>query len=171
MIVPEGESKEFLGSEFLTWLWYYGENNDWTVSFPGGNLLHYGMDEMLVLQPDNLESCSHRLTGPIPIKAPEAEVGLQEGKKITATRVIFVQGENEWSVTLRGDRFQFSSLKLMPPTTADVDDRFAELSEDLERVVDLFDKLYEIFLSIRLSSDWKEKEIPAILDWIKAKQK
>lgn len=165
MIVPEGESKDFLGQEFLTWLWYYGERNDWTMTLEEGDQVHYGMDELLVLESEDLAGCKQRLSGPVPNSSPEAHAGLLDGKKVTTTRIVLVYGEKEWNVTWKANGFPFSSLKLMQPTTSDVEDRFAELVEDMEELVTIFDKMYYHFTSIRLSDAWSD-ELQSIREWI-----
>lgn len=170
MLVSEGEVKEFLGQEFLTWLWYRGETNSWCLNFGDSEQVSYGMDELLVLEPEDPNSCSQRLAGPVPVNSPEAQIGLQEGKKVSAVRIVLVYKEREWSVTWRANNFHFSSLKLMKPTTADPEDRFAELADDLENALAVFDRMYNMFLEIRLSPAWEQRELPAIYQWIKDKQ-
>lgn len=170
MLVPEGETKEFLGQEFLTWLWYQGEVNEWTIYFAEADRVTYAMDELLTLEPEDPTSCRHKLSGPVPVNSPEAQIGLKEGKKATMARIILGYQEREWTVTCHGENFQFSSLKLMKPTTADAEQRFVELAEDLEEAMSLFDRIYELFLKIRLTSAWEEKELPAIRRWITDKQ-
>jgi len=126
------------------------------------------MDELLVMQGDDA-NCMQKLSGPVPIKAPEAQVALLEGKKVSTTRVIFVHGQQEWTFTISGDNFNISSLKLISPTTSDIEERFAELSEDLEQIVLLFDKVYNTFLTARISPDWEEKIMPQMKEWVAKK--
>ena len=168
MIVPEGESKQFLGQEFLTWLWFHGENNEWAVEFAPGDRVSYGLDEMLILEPEDTLNCSQKLSGPIPIKSPEAQIGLSAGKRVKTTRIVLVHKEHEWIFTCQGNTFHFSSLKLAKPESADPEDRFAELSYELEEVIKAFDRMYNYFLEIRLTDKWKE-ELDAIHEWIAKK--
>lgn len=169
MLLPEGETKDFLGREFLTWLWFYGEKNNWHIDFPDGDSVDYYMDELLVMV-GNEENCSQRLSGPVPIKSPEARVSLKEGKKISTTRIIVVHQEREWTVTINADNFNLSSLRLISPTTSDIEERFAELSEDLEHVLLMFDKMYTYFLQVRISDDW-QSICEAINEWISSENK
>lgn len=164
MLVPEGETKEFLGQEFLTWLWYYGENNNWKFSMTDGDV-HYGMDELLSLESDAPVS-KQRLSGPVPTNTPEARVGLSEGKKVDAARMVLVYRDREWTFTCNANDFKFSSLNLMKPTTANIEDRFTELVADLEDIAALFDHIYRCFLEIRLSPAWEETELPSMRKWI-----
>ncbi|BBM82671.1 hypothetical protein [Candidatus Uabimicrobium amorphum] len=168
MLLPEGETKDFLGREFLTWLWFYGEQNNWHFSFSDGDSMEYGMDELLVMQGDDA-NCMQKLSGPVPIKAPEAQVALLEGKKVSTTRVVFVHGQQEWTFTISGDNFNISSLKLISPTTSDIEERFAELSDDLEQVTLLFDKVYTTFLQLRISEEWHKDILPQMKEWVAQK--
>ncbi len=170
MILASGESKDFLGQEFLTWLWYYGEKNQWTVVFPNQEEISYGLEDLLVMTPDEKEGCSQRLKGTYPVGSPEAHAALEEGKKVSVTRMILAHKDREWIVTWKADNFTFSSLQLMQPTTNDEKDRFTELSDDLEKAMSLIDSIYHFFLGIRLSPLWQEKEVPAIQDWIQKRR-
>jgi hypothetical protein len=165
MLVPQGESKEFLGSDFLTWLWYHGEKRNWTLELPNKTSVSYGMDDLLVLEPDKYEGCSQRLSGDVPTRTPEAQAGLQEGKKVKATRLVIVLGEREWTTTIRND-FSFSSLILNDPETPDQEERFMELAGDLEQIAGLFDQIYHYFLGIRTSEEWTKTELPLINKWV-----
>jgi hypothetical protein len=170
MSASERDSGEFLGQEFLTWLWYRGEIDQWTIWFAADSRMSYGIDEFLVLEPDDPTSCRNRLSGPVPVNSPEAQIGLREGKKVTAARLILVYEQREWSVTWHAENLQFSSLKLMKPTSVHPQERFLELAEDLEIVSDLLDRVYAQFLSIRLSEKWEAEELPAIRKWIQDKR-
>lgn len=169
MLLPEGDAKDFLGREFLTWLWFHGEGNNWHLAFSDGDYIDYGLDELLVMEGSE-QICRQRLSGPVPVKSPEAQVALLEGKKISTTRIVIVHQEREWTVTINGDTFNLSSLKLVGPTTSDIEERFAELSEDLEQLVDLFDKMYQEFLIVRLGKDWDSSVLPEIKEWVIQKQ-
>lgn len=169
MLVPEGETKEFLGEEFLTWLWYYGESKNWTMDLPECQI-SYWMDELLVLKPDELGECSQKLAGTGPIKTSEAQAGLKKGKKVAETKLVLVHEGTEWTFTLAAQVFHFSSLKLSKPESTDPGERFLEMADELERISGLFDRMYHHFLEIRLSSRWKEKELPAMQDWIHRRQ-
>ena len=166
MILASGDSKDFLGQEFLTWLWYYGEQNHWTIVFPNQEEIGYGLEDLLVMTPEDKENCSQRLKGTYPVGSPEAHASLEEGKRVSVTRMMICHKDREWLLTWKGDNFTFSSLQLVQPTTNHVQDRFLELSEDLDKAISLLDQMYYFFLQIRLSPIWQEKEVPAIQDWI-----
>ena len=170
MQVPEGETKEFLGQEFVTWLWYQGETKDWSVSLGEEGQVGYWMDELLVLQPDDPVNCSQKLAGTGPTNTAEAQAGLVQGKKVAATRLIFVYNKREWTFTLHADSFNFGSVKLQQPTTVDAEDRFAELADDLEELTRIFERIYHRFLEIRLSDHWHHQELPAMQQWIAQRQ-
>ena len=165
MLIPEGENKEFLGEEFLTWLWYYGDNNEWAMQFEDEGYVQFGMDELLVMKSADLNS-SQSLSGAVPIYSPEARTGLKEGKKVTKARIILESGGSEWAFTCNSETFQFSSLKLLQTSTKDPEERFLEFAYDMEQAVEVFDKMYEFFLKIRLSPEWDSKELPNIKTWM-----
>ena len=170
MTSATGDSKDFLGQEFLTWLWYYGEKNQWTIPLANNEELSYGLEDLLVMSPEEKEDCSQRLKGTYPVGCPEAHAALEEGKKVSVTRMLLCCKDREWVVTWKADNFTFSTLQLLQPTTNHVQDRFSELAIDLEQAVALLDRIYYFFLETRLSPLWQQQEVPAIQEWIQKRR-
>ncbi len=180
MLVAEGESKDFLGQEFLTWLWYYGETHEWTLPISEQETVSYGMDhdeedddpdkqkmkEVVVLEPPNEETCVQRLQGRKTIDSPEAIVALKQGKKIAMVRLHLSYQDRLWLFLCKAEHLSISSLKLVQPKAADPKQRVLELAEDLEQFTRLFEQMYAYFLSIRLAPSWDAEELPKIQTWI-----
>lgn len=173
MQVAEGESKEFLGQEFLTWLWYYGEKNDWKIELNRKELIEYGFDleeqemkELLVFQPSTLRGCIPRLQGQETRKSQEADASLKQGKILAIAKMWVIYDSHEWIFTCRGDRFGISGLTLSTMDSTSAEERFQGLAQNFELFNEVFDKMYEFFLERRLSPSWQKKELPAILQWI-----
>ena len=163
------DSQEFLGQEFLTWLWFYGETNNWCIDIPNMGEIYYGIDSLLVMEEDENICCTQRLHGPAPTNSPEADAALKDGKKITTLRVMIEYDEQIWHATWKAKTFNFSSVKLMQPTTNDQEDRFQELALGIETISAIFDKIYDIFLQTRLSDTWGKETLPQMQQWVQTR--
>lgn len=177
MQVAEGETKKFLGQEFLTWLWYYGEQHDWKINLSKDECVEFGMElddekpkELLVFEPEDDNQCIPRLQGGGTRESKEADVCLQLGKKLSIAKMCVVYSGQVWAFTCRGDRLSISGLTLETPDNLIEDsDRLQELAQRLEKFNEVFDKLYYSFLAVRLSPAWMKKELPAIREWIQTR--
>ncbi len=174
MQVVEAEKKNFLGQEFLTWLWYYGEKHEGTLEISKEEQVNYEIEKekgLLVLEPVSTDdSCIQRLQGANSSTCAEATEGLKSGKKVALVKMWLKYQDCEWTFTCRGEKLAVSSLVLGNPNSSVSDERFYELVEKLEKFVMVWDKMFAVFLKIRLSSDWQKKELPSISTWIQERE-
>lgn len=171
MQVVEAEKKNFLGQEFLTWLWFHGEENDWTLQFSDHDHVDYDIENeekgLLVMEPDNTQnSCIQKLQGVNPRTCNEATEGLKSGKKVSIAKMWVSYQNSEWTFTCRGEKLAVSGLALCLPSSNTPRERFYELAENLEKFSEVWDKMFASFLKIRLSPEWEESELPNMRAWI-----
>ena len=76
------DSQEFLGQEFLTWLWFYGETNNWCIDIPNMGEIYYGIDSLLVMEEDENIGCTQRPTTSAPTNLQKL-MCLKRREKIT----------------------------------------------------------------------------------------
>jgi len=98
------------------------------------------------------------------------------GKKITEATIHFEKDENAWKLTLKGELFHFGSFKC-PPVQIEKDNTVDMVAEQeavffermhlLESGNQLFDSLFESFLTERLSGQWLAT-VEDIKGWIGA---
>ena len=81
-VSPDAEQLTELGRKYLTWLWTYGEKHDWTIKFSTKSRVEYGIDDHLVLCPEDSAGCTLRLTGPVPTNTPEAKADIRRAESI-----------------------------------------------------------------------------------------
>lgn len=162
--------KAFLGTEFLTWLWYRSHQNDGRFEVPGleGDLpLFVYMEDRLAL--DNLVADGGQadaFKGGSPAESPEAHTALRLGKKASEARLRISWGDRDWICSLKGRSLDLSGIKLPAQLQKAEDDKFYERMELLEDLDVIVTGLYQDFLNTRLGSGW-DAELKAIQEWVK----
>ena len=163
---------QFLGNEFLTWIWYMMERKRDELLQIEEDLVYLEIGNRIVIENrmnDNTET--------ITIKGDDAGLeegilALRKGAVVTEMNLFYKSGEQEWRFTLKGESMHITNLK--PPESGAV-----ESSEELEgaviekaylceRVILFLDAAFNRFIRVRISEDWHKKTVPAIKEWIYA---
>jgi recombination associated protein RdgC len=165
---------EFLGKEFLLWLWSRSENNAGLFALSDGRKAELWFDGKMTLSSE-----SDRGTDTITCSGPspwmeEARFALTEGKMITKAALKLYVGENQWSFVLDSEWLNFRSLKtigVVQDKAKDPDGLFYEKVFLTEQAVEVMDAIFEAFINLRLSPKWGEEEVPRIQKWMKEGKK
>jgi hypothetical protein len=160
------ESRQFLGSEFLTWLWFKTECYDGLVDIDGFGQVDVIFDDRMTLESYLAETEKNVIKGGEPAYSPEAKTALREGKAPVSASFKFIHDGREWSFRFKSEGFAMTSVKIPAVKFDRKEEQFYErmkLVSDLEAMIEV---LYEEFLTIRLSPLWDDQMVPAIEDWI-----
>jgi hypothetical protein len=179
-VVDQIRGNSWLGTDFLNWLMYRSMNQGqhFLVSRGGptgaGESFVAFVDERLILQGEG-EFGRQKIT----VTGPQDHFGevitaLRHGKQISEAVLFLEKDANSWKMSLKGESFNFASLRT-PPVKLEKDDTlepeierqalFFEKIFLLEGCFQLFDSLYAAFLEERLGREWEEKAA-AIRQWI-----
>ncbi len=162
----EGRTNDFLGTEWLTWLWYATQVESSTITTAKSGAVTVLFEKSMQMQ------CAFRMSGSVavssdsPTRLPEALVALSGGKQpVRAAMQIEAQG-SIFSFALRGDAMAFSGVQLPAPEDANsVRAVFEDRMSRLRDLIDAGDGLYAAFLKRRLSSKWPQT-LSAMRAWI-----
>ncbi len=164
--INEGRSRDFLGTEWLTWLWYASHVESPEITTQIGQSITVLFEKSLQLE------CAFKMTGNVSIQAEgptrsrEAVVALAGGKRpVRAGLQLAAHGE-PFGLSLRADGMNYSSVQLPPPE--DVSGPRVVFEERIAKVRDLIDavgELYIAFLKRRLSNRWPQT-LSAMRNWI-----
>ncbi|MFA9477323.1 hypothetical protein ACERK3_03330 [Phycisphaerales bacterium AB-hyl4] len=163
--------KDFLGNEFLLWLWWKCETAEGMVSvtFPGGRTgeVFAAMDKTLDMDCAWDVRGKQSLRGHAPQRLGEANEALATGKWPRKAGLIISDGEHQWELSLQADRWQVSSAALPEIAEAESPREITEARLELVRsLADTLDSLYQAFLLRRVGGGWANDR-QAIRDWIK----
>jgi hypothetical protein len=160
----------FLGDEFLTWLWYVIEEDP--------DLIRKVDEEMMTVEIGNrlvLENRRQKSLERITIKGDDAGLeegmlALRKGALVAEMSIVFRSAEHEWSCNLKGESLNFSGLKTpkvaLPDSPEEMDGFVLEKIYLYDKVLQLIENLYNIFVRRRISQDWSQDTIPRLKKWI-----
>jgi hypothetical protein len=170
-LIEKSRDYEFLGREFLVWLWFKSETNEGLFSLGDAGSAELWFDGRVVLQPDANDGEEKVICLGETSRSREARFALAEYKTITEARVGLRIADNEWSFVLDSTWMNFKSFKtprVLQDKTEDPDGLFYEKFSLIEEALSAMDTIFASFITLRLSPDWEESELPALLEWIKA---
>ncbi len=150
-----GSNLNFLGKEFLTWLWHQTDAADGPLRVTSGDDVTVMIDKTVHLKCDFGLTGTDVITADSPASLPEARAALKIGKQPTKAGLIVGCPVGEFRGTLDGERFTVSGLAL-PEDDTERDWR-ARLEQRFELVTDaanLIDALFEIFITRRTARKW-----------------
>ena len=168
------ESKRFLGREFLTWLVYTIEEAGGRVE-RDGDVLELILGDRVVLAGTGPDKPRLSVAGTGDLR-PEIGAGLRRGKLIDQAKIAIVRGERRWELSLDGGMLTYDGLRcpqLGDRDAAARDDPRATLENDIflriadvEEAIDVLDRLYAEFCTVRGSSSWSRSTLPALRSWV-----
>jgi hypothetical protein len=125
------QSKQFLNKEFLTWLWYFAEQNQGPIEFTPKDLLdapqtkkkssfYLWIDDKIILESihrGGQKTLQHSIKGGDPSKSPEAGLALLGGKIVKELKLgMRILPWGDFTATLNGTDLNPRSLTLPKPT-------------------------------------------------------
>ncbi|MEM9915067.1 MAG: hypothetical protein AAF911_08905 [Planctomycetota bacterium] len=172
-IAKSVDLKDYLGNEFLMWLWWHGEKEreSPTIKTESAGEVFAALDKALDMDCAWDLTGKQTLRGDNPTRLPEAADALVTGKWPRKVGLILADTEHQWQLTLQGDQFVVSGAQL--PEIEDVENARELIERRLELIVGLsetLNALYTAFLARRASGPWASDR-DAIKTWIKARRK
>lgn len=162
----EPTNKDFLGTEWLTWLWYTTQVDSSQITTQLGQSVTVLFEKSL-----NME-CAFGVTGKLtasaddPSRLPEALIALGGGKRPIKAGLQIAAAGDSFSFTIRGDVMHYSSVRLSPPDEASTPRAvFEDRMDKLRDLIQAGDDLYQAFLRKRLSSRWAQT-LGTLRSWI-----
>ncbi len=150
------EPKDFLGNEFLLWLWHEAESRTGAIATESAGEVTVYFDRSLDLDCAYGQTGRDSLRGDGPARMPEAKDGLRTGKVPRKAGLIFDALGMQSSLTLAGEALAVAGLKL--PDVEKVDSPrvvFEERVGMLREVCKTVDALFDTFLKVRASAAWE----------------
>jgi recombination associated protein RdgC len=169
-VLEQSRSTDFLGKDFLIWLWFRSETDNAVFRLPEiGDVLVWIEDRITLESEDDGEhvekiQCSG---GDAPLE--EARFALRSSKKITQAKIKLTLEDEEWTFVLDAAWLNFKSMKgpkVMQDLREDPEGFFYEKMLLVEKPVAVVDGLYAQFLEVRTSPEWENRELPALLEWV-----
>ncbi|HUV79166.1 MAG TPA: hypothetical protein VMW06_14040 [Desulfobacterales bacterium] len=160
---------QFLGNEFLTWLWFMIETDQNSLRQYDPDLISLNIGSRLVL-----ENTRNNAKETITIKGDEANleeglVALKKGAVVTEMHLSYKSVGQDWLFSLKGESLNISNLKLPETgpveTPEDLEGVVIEKAYLLEKVIGLVNNLFSHFIKLRVSDTWRNQTVSQIRKW------
>ena len=167
--------KEFLGTEFLTWLWWKSEASGGVFHVKGMGDVGIRFVKHIQVESGSKDSrervsCSGKM-----VQMKEARLGLIMGKKVTRARLVVETGDITLEATINAATLDVQSLKIMRgfdnsfETDGGADARQGVILYRLSWVRGIRHMVHEIFLQFiarRMDDDAWSREKGGLREWI-----
>ncbi|MGV3484826.1 MAG: hypothetical protein ACO1RT_10455 [Planctomycetaceae bacterium] len=158
-------SPDFLGNEFLLWLWWTLENETDTIALPDATEVTVMLNKTLSLECPNGDSGKETISAECPHKLPEAIRAVQSGKLPRKAGMTVVREGQQFDLVLQAESFGISGAKIH---LDDDDDFQAEDRIDaIRRLSGTVDLLFHAFCDVRTGASWA-KSLSGISQWLES---
>ncbi|MGB7345669.1 MAG: hypothetical protein WBD20_15750 [Pirellulaceae bacterium] len=165
------QAPDFLGNEFLMWLWWTLENETDTIALPDDSEVTVMMAKTLTLECPHAESGKETIIAECPIKLPEAMQAIRSGKLPRKTGLTIIRNDRQFDLTLNAETFGISGAKIHLDDEEEFDDN--NRIDAIRLLSETTDLMLQAFCAQRISDDWASDQ-DQIRNWLsgtKAKNK
>ena len=154
-------SFDFLGNEFLLWLWWTLETQSDTLTVADDAELIVMLNRTLPLECPRGDSGKETITSEAPVRLPEAHHAIKSGKLPRKSGLLIVRDGIQYDLVLQAELFSVSGgkIKLVDETREKEEATGSPHEERLESfkgLVETLDALYIHFCARRLSKAWND---------------
>lgn len=160
------KATDFLGPEFLTWLWHRSEANSGIFELEEHGPVEVYIDDQLTLSDGELGGDQHAMSGPNPSRSEEAKLALRHGKLPIKAKLRVLKDQKEWVFTLNSEKLRVHGAKLPALLTQEEDDQFTERVALIEELDAIMLALYHRFIALRIDSTTWQSETGAMKSWL-----
>jgi len=163
--LTDSASRDFLGNEFLLWLWFQLDGDEDVVKLQDGSEVAVMLANTLTLECPRGMTGKESITSEGPTRLPEARRAIQAGKLPRKVGLILVRHDTQYELTLSAELLAVSGARLPAPEATDDRTRLEERVSQLRHLVETLDLLYDAFLKYRTSDLWT-KELARLQKWL-----
>jgi hypothetical protein len=163
--LPDETSRDFLGNEYLLWLWFMLDNDNDTIQLTDKSEVALLLSRTLTLECPRGVTGKETISSDGPTRLPEARRAIQSGKLPRKVGLTMVRHDQQYELTLSAESLAIGGARL-PATEAD-DDRgcLEERVTQLRHLMETLDLLYDTFAERRASEAWA-KELGKMQKWL-----
>jgi hypothetical protein len=170
--IADESSRDFLGNEFLMWLWYQTDNHTDTFKLADDSEVTIMIARSLTLECPRGQTGHETISSEGPTRLPESRRAIQSGKLPRKAGMTIVRHDEQYELSLHAETLAVGSVKF-PPLSEDITDARAKLDEratQLRSLIETLDLLYDAFGRKRFGTEWAE-ELAGMQKWLKREER
>ena len=162
---------QFLGEEFLTWLWFIIEKNQDLIKNFDKDFVALKIGNLIVFENRKKESAERVTIKGEGASLEEGVVAIKKGALVSELNMLYKSAELTWQFTLKGESLNISGLSLpstdSPESDEDLEGYVLEKIFLYEKVLHVLENLFTHFTQQRVSDSWRD-EVALITKWIQS---
>ena len=166
---------QFLGSEFLTWLWFLIENPQESVSFGDDQVPQLLLGDRVVLENRTSETLETITIKGDNAGLEEGYLALKKGSHVSEMNIVCRVADQAWRFTIKGENLGLTNFKTpfigKASNSEEIEGALLEKAYLYETAFQWIDTLFNAFLKERLSQKWVSRWVPDIRNWVLGKVK
>jgi hypothetical protein len=170
--IADESSRDFLGNEFLLWLWYQTDVESDTITLADDSEVTVMMARSLTLECPRGQTGHETISHEGPTRLPEARRAIQSGKLPRKAGLTLVRHDQQYELAIHAETLAVASAKL-PPPPEDVTDARAKLEERITQIrnmIETVDLLYDAFGRRRFGKEW-EGDLASMQKWLNREER
>jgi hypothetical protein len=167
--ILDESSRDFLGNEYLLWLWYMLDAESDAIDLGDGSDVSVLLTRTLVLEDPRGQTGRQAITSDGPTRLPEARRAVQAGKLPRKVGMILSRHDQQYELTLQAETLAVGGLRLPAPEAAEERARLEERVTQLRHFIETLDLLYDEFAKRRAGDGWT-KELARIQKWLQREE-
>jgi hypothetical protein len=168
--IPDEASRDFVGNEFLLWLWYQCDDDSATFKLLDGTEATVFMARTLTLECPRGMTGHETITHEGPTRLPEAMRAIQGGKLPRKCGLTVVRHDVQYEFTLHAESLAVGAAKIPPPEEEDDRAWLEARAQQLCDLIETLDLLFDAFGQVRFSADWP-KQLAKMQRWLSREEK
>jgi len=164
--LPDEANRDFLGNEFLLWLWYVLDNESDALTLSDQSEATVMLARSLVLECPRGQTGRESIASAGPAQLPESHRAIQAGKLPRKAGLTIVRHDHQYEVTLQAETLAVSGARLPPPDATEDRARLEERVMQVRHLLETLDLLYNAFGERRFGGGWA-KELAKIQKWLR----
>lgn len=156
---------DYLGNEFVLWLWWTLENVTDTIKLPDDSEVTAMLTKTLSLECPYGESGKETISAECPVKLPEAMQAIRSGKLPRKTGMTLVRDGQQFDLVLQAEAFSIAAAKIHVDDAIEdytLDDRI----EAIRGLCETVDLLFHSFCDMRIGGSSWAGELEHIRRWL-----
>jgi hypothetical protein len=163
-------SRDFLGNEFLLWLWYVLDAESDTIALADGSEVAAMLARTLVLECPRGQTGRETIQSDGPARLPEAKRAIQAGKLPRKAGLTLVRHDRQYDLTLSAETLAVTGARLPVPEEEEDRARLEERVTLLRHLLETLDLLYDAFGRHRTGAGW-HKQLGQIQKWLQREER